>query len=93
MKDFIFRALVFAFVNALIIGTFFLFNRHAAMPDYNIVYGSLVSLLLGLPYEIVTARKAERRPDIAGGWGAAILGALVMAAIIFVILLCAGVIV
>lgn len=93
MKDFFFRALIFAFVNAILIGTFFLFNRNAAMPDYNIVYGSLVSLLLGLPYEIYTSRKAGRIPDIAGGWGAAILGSLVMAAIIFVILLCAGVIV
>ena len=90
MKEFITRAGIFALLNAVIIGTFFVFNRNAAMPDYNIVYGSLVSLLLGLPYEIVTARKAERRPDIAGGWGAAILGALVMAAVIFVILLCSG---
>lgn len=93
MKEFITRAGIFAILNAIIIGTFFLFNRNAAMPDYNIVYGSLVSLLLGLPYEIYTSRKAERIPDIAGGWGAAILGSLVMAVIIFVILLCARTIV
>ena len=85
MKEFFNRAIIFAIVNAVIIGTFFLFNRQAAMPDYNIVYGSLVSLLLGLPYEIVTARKADRRPDIAGGWGAAILGSLVAAVVILVI--------
>jgi len=90
MKEFFNRAMLFALVNAVIIGTCFLFNRNAAMPDYNIIYGTLVSLVLGLPYEIVTARKAERRPDVAGGWGAAIVGTLVMAAIIFVILLTSG---
>lgn len=93
MKEFFQRAMLFALVNAVIIGTCFLFNRNAAMPDYNIIYGTLVSLILGLPYEIVTARKSDRRPDISGGWGAAIVGTLVMAAIIFVILLVAGVIV
>lgn len=93
MKEFAQRAILFAIVNAVLIGTCFLFNPKAAMPDYNIIYGTLVSLLLGLPYEIYTAKKAERRPDVAGGWGAAILGALVMAAVIFVILLIAGVIV
>lgn len=92
MKDFIKRATLFAIINAVLIGTCFLFNRNAAMPDYNIIYGSLVSLLLGIPYEFVTARKADRRPDISGGIGAAWLGAIVMAAVIFVILLVAGVI-
>ena len=82
--------MIFALINAVIIGTCFLFNRHAEMPDYNIIYGTLVSLILGLPYEIVTARKADRRPDISGGWGAAIVGTLVMAVIIFVILLTSG---
>lgn len=91
MKDFIFRALVFAFVNAILIGTFFLFNKGAAMPDYNIIYGTLVSLLVSVPYEIGSARKQDRRPSVET-FGASIFGAIVMAAIIFVILLIAGVI-
>ena len=93
MKEFFKRAVIFAIINAVLIGTCFLFNRNAGMPDYNIIYGTLVSLVLGLPYEIVSARKAERRPDISGGWGAAILGTIVVAALFFVILYGCGVIV
>ena len=91
MKEFIKRASIFAIINAVLIGTCFLFNRHAALPDYNIIYGTLVSLLVSVPYEIGSARKQDRRPSVET-FGASVFGAIVMAAIIFVILLIAGVI-
>lgn len=92
MKEFVQRAVIFAILNAVIIGTCFLFNRHAEMPDYNIIYGTLASFLLSIPYEIHTARKQDRRPSVET-FGASVFGIIVMAAVIFVILLCAGVIV
>ena len=92
MKEFTKRAVIFAIINAVIIGTFFLFNRNAAMPDYNIIYGTLVSLLLGFPYEIRDAKKRGGRPEVEGV-GASIFGTLIAAGVIVVILLIAGVIV
>lgn len=92
MKEFVQRAVLFAIINAVLIGTCFLFNKNAAMPDYNIIYGTLASLLLSIPYEIHTARKGQRRPSVET-FGASIFGAFVMAAVIFLILFIAGVIV
>ena len=88
MKEFWKRAGLFAAVNAVIIILLMLITRLPS--DSCIIYGSLCSIILGLPWEIFTAMKADRRPDISGGWGAAIFGALVMAGIIFVILLSSG---
>lgn len=92
MKDFIVRAVIFAIINFVLMGTFFLFNRNAAMPDYNIVYGTLVSMVLGFPFEFASAKKRGVRPDVAGGVGAAWFGAILMAAIVFVVLLSTGII-
>lgn len=92
MKEFIQRTVLFAVINALIIGICFIINPHAKMPDYNIIYGTLTSLLLSIPYEIHTARKGQRRPSVET-FGASIFGAIVMAAVIFAILLITGVIV
>ena len=91
MKEFVQRAVMFAILNAVIIGTCVIFNRHAEMPDYNIIYGTLASLLLGIPYEIHTARKQDRRPSVET-FGASVFGVIIMAAVIFVILFIAGVI-
>lgn len=93
MKEFFKRAVIFAIINAVLIGTCFLFNRNAKLPDYNIIYGTLVSLLLGFPYEIVAAKRAGRRPVLSEFWGAAIFGSIVMAAIVFIVLYACGVIV
>ena len=92
MKEFIQRAVLFAVINALIIGICFAINPHAKMPDYNIIYGTLFSLVLDIPYEIYKAWKEERRPSVET-FGASIFGAIVMAAVIFLILFIAGVIV
>lgn len=92
MKEFIQRTVLFAVINALIIGICFIINPHAKMSDYNIIYGTLASLLLSIPYEIHTARKGQRRPSVET-FGASIFGAFVMAAVIFLILFIAGVIV
>lgn len=92
MKEFTQRAVLFAILNAVIIGTCFLFNRHAEMPDYNIIYGTLIALVLGIPYEIYRAWKEERRPSVET-FGASVFGTIVMAGIIFLILFIAGVIV
>lgn len=91
MKEFVQRAVIFAILNAVIIGTCFLFNRHAEMPDYNIIYGTLASILLSIPYEIRSARKQSRRPSVET-FGASVFGAIVMAGVIFAILFIAGVI-
>ena len=83
MKEFFNRAVLFAAVNAVLILLMLLITKLPS--DSCIIYGSLCSILLGLFWEFYTAEKAERRPDIAGGWGAAILGALVAAVVILVI--------
>ena len=92
MKEFIQRAVLFAVINALIIGICFAINPHAKMPDYNIIYGTLISLVLGIPYEIYKAWKEERRPSVET-FGAAVFGTIVMAGLLFFILFLAGVIV
>lgn len=92
MKEFIQRAVLFAVINALIIGICFAINPHAKMPDYNIIYGTLTSILLSFPYEIYMASKIGRRPNVET-FGASIFGAIVMAGLLFVILYIAGVIV
>lgn len=92
MKEFIQRAVLFAVVNALIIGICFIINPHAKMPDYNIIYGTLTSILLSIPYEIHTARKGQRRPSVET-FGASVFGTIVMAGLLFFILFLAGVIV
>lgn len=83
MKEFFTRAGLFAAVNAVIIILLMLITRLPS--DSCIIYGSLCSIILGLPWEIYTAMKADRRPDISGGWGAAIFGSLVIAVVILVI--------
>lgn len=92
MKEFIQRAVLFAVINALIIGICFAINPHAKMPDYNIIYGTLISLVLGIPYEIYKAWKEERRPSVET-FGASVFGTIVMAGLLFFILFLAGVIV
>ena len=83
MKGFIQRAAIFAAVNGVLILLLLLISKLPA--DNCILYGTLCSVALGLPCELYAAKKAEVRPDIAGGWGAAILGSLVMA--VFVLLI------
>ena len=83
MKEFYTRAGLFAAVNAVVILLLLLISKLPS--DSCIIYGSLCSILLGLAYEFLTADRANRRPDIAGGWGAAILGSLVVAVVILVI--------
>lgn len=92
MKEFIQRAVLFAVINALIIGICFAINPHAKMPDYNIIYGTLISIFLGIPYEIYKAWKEERRPSVET-FGASVFGTIVMAGLLFFILFLAGVIV
>ena len=92
MKEFIQRAVLFTVINALIIGICFAINPHAKMPDYNIIYGTLIALVLGILYEIYRAWKEERRPSVET-FGASVFGTIVMAGIIFLILFIAGVIV
>lgn len=92
MKEFVQRAVLFAVINALIIGICFAINPHAKMPDYNIIYGTLISLVLGIPYEIYKAWKEERRPSVET-FGASVFGTIVMAGLLFFILFLAGVIV
>lgn len=91
MKEFIQRAVLFAIINALIIGICFAINPHAKMPDYNIIYGTLIALVLGIPYEIYRAWKEERRPSVET-FGASVFGTIVMAGIVFLVLFIAGVI-
>lgn len=92
MKEFIQRAVLFAVINALIIGICFAINPHPKMPDYNIIYGTLISLVLGIPYELYKAWKEERRPSVET-FGASVFGTIVMAGLLFFILFLAGVIV
>ena len=92
MKEFTQRAVLFAVINALIIGICFAINPHAKMPDYNIIYGTLISLVLSIPYEIYRAWKEERRPSVET-FGASVFGTIVMAGLIFLILFISGVIV
>ena len=92
MKEFFKRFGIFALICAIMIGLCFLVNRHPKMPDYNIIYGTLISLFLGIPYEIYTAWKEQRRPSVET-FGASVFGTIVMAAVIFIILFIAGVIV
>ena len=83
MKEFFKRAGLFAAVNGVLILLLLLITKLSS--DNCILYGTLFSLVLGLLCELYVAKKAERRPDIAGGWGAAILGSLVIAVVILVI--------
>jgi len=92
LDRFVPRAALFAVINAAVIGLLFAV-AHPKMPDYNIVYGTIGSILFGLVFEFYMADKNFRRPDISGGWGAAIFGSIAAAAVIFVALLIAKVIV
>ena len=90
MKDFWKRAGFFAILNAILMGLFMLITNLPG--DMCILYPTLVSCFLGIPHELFMAEKEDRRIDPAGGIGAAWVGAIVIAAIIFVILLSFGVI-
>ena len=88
MKDFWKRAGFFAILNAFLIGVLSIISKLPA--DACILYGSLCSVIWGLPHEFFMAEKEDRHPDVSAGWGAAILGSLVMACLIFVICLITG---
>ena len=92
MKEFTKRALIFGVLNLILIALLFVFNRKAAMPDYNIVYGTLASLVLAMLYEPYCAIKEDRRPDLEK-FGASIFGSIVAGGVAFVILYAAGIII
>ena len=81
MKEFFNRAAVFAVLNAVLIGLSALITKVTL--DTSIIICCLFCILIGLPYEFLKADREGRRPDIAGGWGAAIFGAIVAAFIIY----------
>ena len=91
MKDFWKRAGFFAILNAILIGLLAVITKLPA--DACILYGSLCSIIWGLPHEFFMAEKEGRHPDISAGWGAAILGCLALACVIFALCLISGTIV
>ena len=91
MKEFFKRVGLFAGINAVLIGLFMLITNLSA--DMCILYPTLASCFIGIPHEFFKADKEERKPDIAGGIGAAWFGSIGIAAVIFAICLIAGVIV
>lgn len=92
MKEFFKRAVIFGLVNVFLIALVFLFNRHAAMPDYNVVYGTLATLVIAILLEPYLAIRNGERPDLERV-GASIFGTLIAAGVVTAILMVAGVIV
>ena len=88
MKEFFKRAGEFALFNAVLIGLCMLITNLKA--DMCVLYPTLLSCFLGIPYEFYTAHKEARKVDIAGGIGAAWFGSIVAAGIIFAICLLKG---
>lgn len=89
-EKFVPRTILFAVINAIIMGLFMKFSN-AKMIDYNIIYGTLIScLVIGPIFELVQAKIFKRSPEMSWGWGAALFGSIVMAAIFFVVLLISG---
>ena len=82
LDQFVPRAVLFALVNAILIGLVLLLQPSKLSFDNVIIISTLVSIAAGLPFEIIRASKNDRMPDFSGGWGAAIFGSIVAAFII-----------
>ena len=80
IDSFVWRAVVLASVNAVIVGILLLFNA-GGRADYSILYGTLISMVLSIAIEGYFAFKHERRFSPSELLGAGWLGTLVVSMI------------
>ena len=80
MKEFIKRAVIFAIINAVLIGLASLVSP--LILDTCVIVCSLFCIVLGFAYELYDSIKNDHKPSMAEMFGASIFGTLVAAFII-----------
>ena len=75
IDKFVPRMILFAIINAVLIGFIFLVHT-PKMPDYNVLYGTLASCVFACLFEPYRAINGDRRPDV-GLFGASWFGAII----------------